>query len=59
MPDKAPTETTNLDHYGNAELPWDRAKEVLETDPPSAMTTWFLGTTRPDGRPHVAGVGAV
>ena len=52
MPDKAPTETTNLDHYGNAELPWDRAKEVLETDPPSAMTTWFLGTTRPDGRPH-------
>jgi nitroimidazol reductase NimA-like FMN-containing flavoprotein (pyridoxamine 5'-phosphate oxidase superfamily) len=59
MPDRAPTETTNLDGYGNAALLWDRTRELLETDPPSANRTWFLGTTRPDGRPHAAGVGAV
>jgi hypothetical protein len=59
MPDRTPTETTNLDRYGNAELPWDRTKESLETVPPSANTTWFLGTIRPDGRAHAAGVGAV
>jgi Pyridoxamine 5'-phosphate oxidase len=59
MTDRTPTETANLDAYGNAELPWKRAREVLENDPPEAMTTWFLGTTRPDGTPHAAGIGAV
>lgn len=59
MTDRNPTDTTNLDAYGNAELPWSRAREALETDPPEANNTWFLGTTRPDGTPHAAGVGAV
>ncbi len=49
---------TNLDIYGHATLEWSRAKAQLE-DPADPMTTFFLGTVRPDGRPHVAGVGAV
>jgi hypothetical protein len=31
----------------------------LEALDPSALVTWFLGTARPDGRPHAAGVGAM
>ena len=49
---------TNLDIYGHETLEWSRAKAQLE-DPADPMTTFFLGTVRPDGRPHVAGVGAV
>ena len=50
---------TNLaDLYGLAPIPWSRALEALEsTDRPNDTT--FLATTRPDGRPHLAGVGAV
>ena len=52
-------ETTNLaDLYGLVAIPWSRALEALEGPQPPALT-WFLATTRPDGRPHVAGVGAV
>ena len=58
MTDRTPIETTNLDIYGNAELPWSRPREVLDRTDPAADTTWFLGTVRPDGRPHAAGVGA-
>jgi hypothetical protein len=59
MTERTPTETTNLDRYGNGELPWSRARDALANDPPSANNTWFLGSIRPDGRPHAAGVGAV
>src|SRR5438105_4798766 len=48
-------EQTNLDIYGAAPLPWTRALAVLEAG--SATASW-LATTRPDGRPHLAGVGA-
>jgi len=58
MTDRTPIETTNLDAYGNAELPWSRPRDVLDGTDPAADTTWFLGTVRPDGRPHAAGVGA-
>ena len=51
-------ETKNLDIYGHDALPWDRAREALEASS-GAMVTYFLGTVRPDGRPHAAGVGAV
>jgi hypothetical protein len=44
--------------YGEAELPWSRALEALERGTPLAQTAVFLGTVRPDGRPHSAGVGA-
>ena len=52
---------TNLDIYGHAPIPWSRAKKQLEaqTEAGDENVTHFLATVRPDGRPHVAGVGAV
>jgi pyridoxine/pyridoxamine 5'-phosphate oxidase len=47
---------TNLDIYGHAPLAWLRAVEQLEAE--TAKSFW-LATTRPDGRPHVAAVGAL
>jgi hypothetical protein len=58
MQDREPIETTNLDRYGFAELPWSRPRDLLARGPLGPATTFFLGTTRPDGRPHAAGVGA-
>jgi hypothetical protein len=58
MTNRAPIETTNLDRYGNAELPWSRPHDLLAASAAS-NTTFFLGTVRPDGRPHAAGVGAL
>jgi len=49
---------TNLDIYGNPPLPWSRAEKQLEA-PSDTNMTHFLATVRPDGRPHVAGVGAL
>jgi pyridoxamine 5'-phosphate oxidase-like protein len=57
MANRTPTEVTNLDRYGAPALDWNRAQEALAAGPASG--TFFLGTTRPDGRPHAAGVGAV
>jgi hypothetical protein len=51
-------EATNLDIYGHPPIPWSRAKQQLEA-PASENVTHFLATVRPDGRPHVAGVGAL
>lgn len=51
-----PTETTNLDGYGSAPLEWSRVLTAVVD--PSPAFTWFLGTVRPDGTPHTAGVGA-
>jgi len=51
--------TTNLDRSGAAELPWSRPRDILASDSPTADLTFFIGTVRPDGRPHSAGVGAV
>jgi hypothetical protein len=49
---------TNLDIYGHPPLPWSRAVEQLEGTVGQDLTR-FLATVRPDGRPHVAGVGAL
>jgi uncharacterized pyridoxamine 5'-phosphate oxidase family protein len=46
----------NLDIYGDAPIPWSRALELLEA---AAGETFWLATTRPDGRPHVAALGAL
>jgi general stress protein 26 len=46
------------DLYGLDSIPWSRAIEALESAEPQKQTP-FLATTRPDGRPHVAGVGAL
>jgi hypothetical protein len=57
MTDRAPTDTTNLDRYGNAALPWSRARDALAA--PSPADRYFLGTVGSDGHPHAAGVGAL
>ena len=58
MTHREPIETTNLDRYGNAALPWSRPRDLLATSA-TANTSFFLGTVRPDGRPHAAAVGAL
>ena len=59
MSDREPTQTTNLSRYGNDELPWSRARDILVVGSQGPGVTFFLGTVRPDGRPHAAGIGAV
>jgi pyridoxamine 5'-phosphate oxidase-like protein len=46
----------NLDIYGAKPLPWSRALKQLER---STSGTYWLATTSPDSRPHVAAVGAL
>jgi hypothetical protein len=57
MTDLTPSETTSLDRYGSAALEWSRARAALALSP-SPEFTYFLGTCRPDGTPHSAGLGA-
>ena len=63
MTDRPPTETTNLDRYGNAPLPWSRAHDRIadppDADSPAGDHTTFLSSVRPDGRPHSAPIGAL
>ena len=48
------------DLYGLPPIPWSNALEALESGEQSNPNeTWFLATTRPDGRPHLAGVGGL
>ncbi len=56
MTDLTPAETTNLDRYGSEALEWARAHAALSGQ--SEDVTYFLGTARPDGSPHAAGIGA-
>ena len=52
-------ETKNLaELYDLPPIPWERARKALESGEPQKQTT-FLATTRPDGRPHLTGVGAL
>jgi nitroimidazol reductase NimA-like FMN-containing flavoprotein (pyridoxamine 5'-phosphate oxidase superfamily) len=54
-----PRDAKNLaDLYKLDPIPWSTALEALESNEPQKQTP-FLTTTRPDGRPHVAGVGAL
>jgi hypothetical protein len=46
------------DLYGLDPIPWSRALEALESQDPDTQRS-FIATTRPDGRPHLAGVGAL
>ena len=55
MPNREPTQTTNLDTlYGSDAIPWSRPLDALVSGPGAVF---FLGTVRPDGRPHAAAVG--
>jgi hypothetical protein len=58
MTDRAPVEVTNLDIYGNPALSWSRPHDLLAASA-TAHVNFFLGTVRPDGRPHAAGIGAL
>jgi Pyridoxamine 5'-phosphate oxidase len=59
MTNRAPAQTTNLDRYGDPALPWSRPRDLLASSTPHPDLAFFLGTSRPDGRPHAAGIGAV
>ena len=58
MSEREPSETKNLDGYGNPTLAWSRARDALAgvgTD----HRPFFLATVGRDGRPHTAGTGAI
>jgi nitroimidazol reductase NimA-like FMN-containing flavoprotein (pyridoxamine 5'-phosphate oxidase superfamily) len=59
MTEREPVDVTNLDRYGSAALPWSRPRDLLAASVAGPDVPFFLGTTRPDGRPHAAGIGAV
>ena len=46
----------NLDIYGDAPIPWSRALGQLDA---GVGGTYWLATTRPDGRPHLTAVGGL
>ena len=55
---KTPSETANLaELYGARPVPWARAVEAIGSGSFGPEPPCFLGTVRPDGRPHSAGVG--
>src|SRR5262245_30497016 len=56
MSDTQPTDVKNLDIYGHDPLDWSRALHDLDGAPQRDIAA-FLGTVRPDGRPHSAGIG--
>lgn len=58
MTERPPVEATNIDGYGNPEIPWNEVRDLLAA-PVGVEKTAFLGTVRPDGRPHSAGIGPV
>jgi len=58
MPIREPSETTNLDIYGSPAIPWSYPREILDGGALKSQHAAFLGTIRPDGRPHAAGIGA-
>ncbi len=55
MVDRTPIETKNLDIYGNSPLEWTRPHDLFMAGIFFGRPA-FLGTTRPDGSPHAAGV---
>ena len=57
MPQSDPIETTNIDGYGADVIPWRKVRDLLVSELPRPETAAFLGTVRPDGRPHSAGIG--
>src|SRR4051794_21405838 len=58
MTNRGPTATSPLDKTSEtAPLPWKRARDLLDAGA-LAEAASFLGTVRPDGRPHSARIGA-
>lgn len=52
-------DTKNLDIYGHDAIPWSRTAALLKDFAGGPGQSTWLATTRPDGRAHVTGVGAV
>lgn len=53
-----PRESTNLaDLYDEDPMPWSRVVDALGSGSLAPEVPCFLGTVRPDGRPHAAGIG--
>lgn len=59
MAGKQPVATKNLDIYGSEALPWSRVHDILREMAQGPETPIYLGTVRPDGRPHSTGIGIV
>jgi pyridoxine/pyridoxamine 5'-phosphate oxidase len=58
MSARTPRETANLaELYDEPLMDWSRAAQALPDGAQTPATACFLGTVRPDGRPHAAGVG--
>ncbi len=59
----SPKETKNLDIYGSPPLEWERVINALDKtsglEVADSASRFWIGTTRPDGRPHLAAVGIV
>ena len=59
MSTREPTATTNIDTASGIEpIPWDRPLDLLDGGAFRDGAAAFLGTVRPDGRPHSARIGA-
>jgi hypothetical protein len=55
---REPTEAANLaELYDEDPMPWSRVNDAIGTGSIPPEVPCFLGTVRPDGRPHAAGVG--
>src|SRR4051812_36603215 len=59
MSNREPTASTNIDETSAIDtLPWNRALDLLDSGALRDDAAAFLGTVRPDGRPHSARIGA-
>ncbi|MGH2550195.1 MAG: pyridoxamine 5'-phosphate oxidase family protein [Thermomicrobiales bacterium] len=56
MTERQPIEAKNLDGYGGEPIPWSDVRDALAA-PQGPEMIYFLGTIRPDGQPHAAGIG--
>lgn len=55
---REPREATNLaELYDQDPMPWSRVADALGGASVAPEVPCFLGTARPDGRPHSAGIG--
>jgi hypothetical protein len=61
MTNLAPVETTNLGPAEDTAITWSRPRDLLAApsppDHPGGYFPSYLGTVRPDGRPHATAVG--
>jgi hypothetical protein len=56
MLEREPISAVNIAVHGNASFEWSRVRDALAA-PHGPDEPIFLGTVRPDGRPHVVGIG--